>query len=230
VIISRAVSGHEWFERIRVQMKRTTTKNKIIIIVIGTPKRRRVNLINRSSQRLERIKFLIRIIYYGSWMKILVLLRHAKSSWKDMDVSDHDRPLNKRGKRDAPRMGRLLQKEELMPDIILSSTAVRARDTAVRLAKSCYYIGQITYVDSLYLGGTEAYLNALKVLSNDFKIVLVVGHNPDIEELVMILTGQAERIPTAALARIDLTIEDWSTLSTKSKGRLVRIWKPKELG
>jgi phosphohistidine phosphatase len=209
-------------------MKRTTTKNKIIIIVIGTPKRR-INLIYRSSERLERIKFLIRLIFYGCWMKILILLRHAKSSWKDKDVSDHDRPLNKRGKRDAPRMGRLLQKEELVPDIILSSTAVRARDTAVRLAKSCYYKGQITYADSLYLGGAEAYLDALKILPNDFKIVLVVGHNPDIEGLVMILTGQAERIPTAALARIDLTIGDWSTLSSESKGRLVRIWKPKEL-
>jgi phosphohistidine phosphatase len=162
-------------------------------------------------------------------MKMLLLLRHAKSSWKDRGLSDHDRPLNKRGKRDAPRMGWLLQKEELVPDIILSSTAVRARDTTVRVAKSCYHKGRITYADSLYLGGTEAYLDALKVLPNDFKIALVVGHNPDIEELVMILTGQTERIPTAALARIDVIIEDWSTLSSKSKGRLVRIWKPKEL-
>lgn len=196
---------------------------------MGTPKRG-INLIYLSSEPPERIKFLVRLIYSGCWLKILLLLRHAKSSWKEKNVSDHDRPLNKRGKRDAPRMGRLLQKGELVPDIILSSTAVRARDTAARLAKSCYYKGQITYVDSLYLGGTGAYLDALKILPSDFKIVLVVGHNPDIEGLVMILTGQAERIPTAALARIDLTIEDWSILSSKSKGRLMRIWKPKELG
>lgn len=162
-------------------------------------------------------------------MKILLLLRHAKSSWKDKNLSDHDRPLNKRGKRDSPRMGLLLQKEELVPDTILSSTAVRARDTAVKLAKYCHYKGQISYIDTLYLGGVEAYLDALNILPNDFKLVLVVGHNPDIEELVMILTGQEERIPTAALARIDLTIEHWSTLTSKSKGRLVRIWRPKEL-
>jgi phosphohistidine phosphatase len=162
-------------------------------------------------------------------MKILLLLRHAKSSWKDKDLSDHDRPLNKRGKRDSSRIGLLLQKEELVPDIILSSTAVRAHDTAVRSAKYSHYKGQISYVDSLYLGGVEAYLDALKILPNDFKVVLVVGHNPDIEELVMILTGQEERIPTAALARIDLTDEDWSSLTSKSKGRLVRIWRPKEL-
>jgi phosphohistidine phosphatase len=123
----------------------------------------------------------------------------------------------------------LLQKEELVPDIILSSTAVRARDTAARLVKYCHHKGQISYVDSLYLGGVEAYLYALKILPNDFKVVLVVGHNPDIEELVMILTGQEERIPTAALAWIDLTDEDWSSLTSKSKGRLVRIWRPKEL-
>jgi phosphohistidine phosphatase len=69
----------------------------------------------------------------------------------------------------------------------------------------------------------------LRRLRNEFKIVLVVGHNPDIEELVMILTEQAERIPTAALAQINLPIEDWSTVSSESKGRLVRIWRPKEL-
>ena len=94
-------------------------------------------------------------------MKTLLLLRHAKSSWKDKDASDHDRPLNKRGKRNAALMGWLLQKEVLVPDIIVSSTAVRARDTAVRVAKSCYYKGQITYADSLYLGGTGAYLDHL---------------------------------------------------------------------
>jgi phosphohistidine phosphatase len=162
-------------------------------------------------------------------MKTLLLLRHAKSSWKDRDVSDDDRPLNKRGKRDAPCMGWLLQKEDLVPEIIMSSTAVRARDAAARVAKSCYYKGQITYADSLYLGGTGAYLDALRILPKDFKIALVVGHKPDIEELLMMLTEHAERIPTAALTRINLPIGDWSTLSSKSKGKLVRIWKPKEL-
>lgn len=162
-------------------------------------------------------------------MKTLLLLRQAKSSWKDKDASDHDRPLKKRGKRNAALMGWLLQKEDLVPDIIVSSTAVRARDTAARVAKSCCYKGQITYADSLYLGGTGAYLDALRILAKDFKIALVVGHNPDIEELVIMLTENEERLPTAALTRINLPIGDWSTLSSKSKGRLVRIWKPKEL-
>ena len=163
-------------------------------------------------------------------MKTLLLLRHAKSSWKYKDVPDHDRPLNKRGKRNAARMGSLLQEEDLVPDLILSSTAVRAHDTVVRVAKSCCYRGRITYTDSLYLGGVEGYLEALRRLPNEFKIVLVVGHNPDMEELVTILTEQAERIPTAALAWINLPIEDWSILSSESKGRLEGVWKPKELG
>jgi phosphohistidine phosphatase len=72
-------------------------------------------------------------------MKSILILRHAKSSRKDPDLTDHDRPLNKRGKRDAPRMGRLLRKENLVPDIIISSTAMRARATAQAVAKASGY-------------------------------------------------------------------------------------------
>ena len=71
-------------------------------------------------------------------MKSLLILRHAKSSWKNLDLSDHDdRPLNKRGKNDAPRLGKLLRKENLIPDVIISSTAIRAHDTAKAVAKAC---------------------------------------------------------------------------------------------
>ena len=83
-------------------------------------------------------------------MKSILLLRHAKSSRKDPDLTDHDRPLNKRGKRDAPRMGRLLKKEHLVPDIIISSTAIRARSTAEAVAKASGYKGDITFNRSLY--------------------------------------------------------------------------------
>ena len=76
-------------------------------------------------------------------MKTLLLLRHAKSSWSDPTLPDHDRPLNKRGIHDAPRMGKLLRHEHLMPDLILSSTAVRAKKTAELVAKACKYKGEI---------------------------------------------------------------------------------------
>jgi phosphohistidine phosphatase len=82
-------------------------------------------------------------------MKSILVLRHAKSSRKDPDLTDHNRPLNKRGKRDAPRMGRLLKKEDLVPDIIISSTAIRARATAEAVAKASGYRADITFNGSL---------------------------------------------------------------------------------
>jgi len=82
-------------------------------------------------------------------MKLVLILRHAKSSWKHPDVNDHDRPLNKRGKRDAPRMGEFLQDKHLVPDFIVSSTAKRARSTAKAVAKAARYKGDIILNQSL---------------------------------------------------------------------------------
>ena len=81
-------------------------------------------------------------------MKTLLILRHAKSSWKDLELPDQDRPLNKRGRHDAPRMGKLLKQEDLIPDHIVSSTALRAKKTAELVAKSCKYKGDIAFDNS----------------------------------------------------------------------------------
>ncbi len=86
-------------------------------------------------------------------MKSVLLHRHAKSSWKHPDLNDQDRPLNKRGKRDAPIMGRLLKRKDLVPDIIISSTAIRARSTAEAVAKASGYKGEIILNKSLYAVG-----------------------------------------------------------------------------
>ena len=83
-------------------------------------------------------------------MKTLLLLRHAKSSWKVPDLSDHDRPLNRRGKKDAPKMGRLLKEKELVPDLVIDSTARRAKDTASAVAKHSGYKGKKITLESLY--------------------------------------------------------------------------------
>lgn len=161
---------------------------------------------------------------------MLLLLRHAKSSWKNPELADRDRPLNKRGKRDALRMGRLLDEEGLVPDAILSSTAVRAQDTAAAVAKSCGYDRRrITHIESLYASGPEEYLNVLRRLPDDPKVVLVVGHNPGMEEYLEILTGQPEAMPTAALAFVKLPIKRWSALDDNTKGKLKTVWRPKEL-
>lgn len=162
-------------------------------------------------------------------MKALLLLRHAKSSWKHPELADHDRPLNKRGRRDAARMGRLLEKEDLVPDAILSSSAVRAQETAEAVAKCCGYAGRITVIKSLYMSGPEQYLDILRGLSNDLGVVLMVGHNPGIQECLEILTQQSEAMPTAALALVNLPIKSWSALDYETEGRLVTVWRPKEL-
>ena len=101
-------------------------------------------------------------------MKSVLILRHAKSSWKDPNLPDHDRTLNKRGKRDAPLMGRLLKKEHLVPDVIISSTAIRARSTAEVVAKASGYKGEIIMDKSLYADGSEAYIGIMHNLSDEF--------------------------------------------------------------
>jgi phosphohistidine phosphatase len=145
-------------------------------------------------------------------MKTLLILRHAKSSWKFPDVPDHDRPLNKRGKHDAPIMGRILKQKHLVPDLIISSTATRAWDTASIVAKISGYKGKKSKLDSLYAAEPEAYLRILRKLSDKHDRVLMVGHNPGIEELIEKLTGDYRIMPTCALAHIEFNIEKWSEI------------------
>ena len=162
-------------------------------------------------------------------MKTLLLLRHAKSSWKDAGRTDDDRSLSRRGKRDAPRMGRLLFAEKLVPDLILSSTARRARKTAAKVARACGSRRDIVFHEELYLATPEAHLAVLRQLKGSRQRVLVVGHNPGLEELLAHLTGVEEHLPTAALAVIELRITRWSALTQRTRGRLVRIYLPREV-
>jgi len=162
-------------------------------------------------------------------MKTLLILRHAKSSWKRRDRPDHDRPLNKRGQRDAPRVGRRLRDEDLTPDLILASTAKRAHDTAEAVAEASGYEGEIEFHSELYLADPEAYLRALRNVSDDYRCVMVIGHNPGLEELVETLTGEAEAMPTAALAQVELPLERWRDVNDETEGRLVNVWRPKEM-
>ena len=161
-------------------------------------------------------------------MKTLLILRHAKSSWKFPDRSDHDRPLNRRGKRDAPKMGRLLKEKELVPDLIISSTAVRAKDTASSVAKHSGYKGKNTKFESLYAAEPAAYIAVLRDLADTYQQVLIVGHNPGVEELIETLTGEIHIIPTCTLAHIDFDIEKWSAILRQRtvRGRLIEILGP----
>lgn len=160
-------------------------------------------------------------------MKTLLILRHAKSSWKDNSLADHDRPLNKRGKRDAPRMGELIHAEGLVPDLIISSTALRARTTALAAAEACGYEEEIRLSPDFYHGDPESYLQLLRALPAALDRVMVVGHNPGLEDLLEDLTGAYERLPTAALAQIALPVSDWGELALDGNGLLENLWIPK---
>jgi phosphohistidine phosphatase len=164
-------------------------------------------------------------------MKTLLVQRHAKSSWKDPGLDDHDRPLNKRGKTDAPRMGRLVREEGLIPDLILSSTAVRAKNTAKEVAEKSRYTGKIQGDSRLYLAGPADIVTVLNEIdAPSANRVMIVGHNPGFEELVRVLTGGREAFPTAALAQVELPISTWGELELSTKGKLAHLWRPKELG
>jgi len=161
--------------------------------------------------------------------KLLLILRHAKSSWEFEELSDHDRPLNNRGRRDAPLMGRKLLKEQLVPQIIISSSAVRAHSTAKKVAKACGYEDEILIDPALYGSGYSDYLNVLTNQEDEHDIIMLVGHNPISEQLVEVLTGEIVTMPTCAIACISLPITSWKQIIDKTKGQLLNLWRPKEL-
>lgn len=162
-------------------------------------------------------------------MKTLLLMRHAKSSWKDSKLPDRERPLNKRGRRDAPIMGQILVDRGLVPQRIISSSALRARQTAEVVAETAEFQGDVTYLDSLYMAEVEVYISELRELPDDVDLAMVIGHNPSLEVLLQILSGKIESLPTAVIAHLELPIESWAELSAHTEGKLVDLWLPKEL-
>lgn len=160
-------------------------------------------------------------------MKSLLLLRHAKSSWKQPEMHDHERPLNKRGKKEAPKVGKYLKENNLIPELILSSTARRALDTARAVAEEIGYEEPIDLHQDLYLSDTACYLDTLRCLPDEVNRVLVVGHNPELDEFLTLLTDVTTHLTTAALAQIDLPISSWQELNEATDARLLNIWSPK---
>jgi phosphohistidine phosphatase len=163
-------------------------------------------------------------------MKTLLLLRHAKSSWNDSSLDDHDRPLNERGRRDAPRMGMFVREHRLTPDVIITSDAVRARLTAEAVAEKAGYAGEILMDPRLYLASPADILHVLRTVPGaKAATVMIVGHNPGLEELLARMTGEPEGMPTAALAQITLPIDQWRDLDDSIRGTLVARYKPKSV-
>jgi phosphohistidine phosphatase len=160
-------------------------------------------------------------------MKTLLIMRHAKSSWDNPDLADHDRPLNSRGLRDAPAMGQRLVEAGLSPQRILASDATRAVQTAQLVAGACGYRGAVAYLADLYAAPPAAYLSALAALPDDVDTAMVVGHNPGLEDLVQQLCGGANAMPTAAIAHVQLAINTWPEVLQRPAGKLQKVWKPK---
>ena len=162
-------------------------------------------------------------------MKTLLLLRHGKSSWTDESLADHDRPLKKRGREAAKRMGQLIRELDVVPDHILTSSAARATATAELAASAAKFNGEIEVVPDLYHADPSAFAAITSRVPNRFERVLIVGHNPGLEDWLDRLTGNLEAFPTAALARIELRVDSWRDLSADTRGALKGLWRPKEM-
>ena len=161
-------------------------------------------------------------------MKTLLLIRHAKSSWDDTALSDKDRPLNDRGKRDAPKMGKRLARRDVKPDLILSSPAMRALTTAEIIAKKLDYKRKDIVVDDrLYAGEADDLLNVIHKLGDKRERVILVGHNPELTELAHRLSSEITHMPTCAVAAFTFDAKSWSNIG-KAKPVKVALDYPKK--
>jgi len=144
----------------------------------------------------------------------LTLLRHAKSSWDDAGMRDRDRPLNERGERDAPAMGRRLAKRGARPTLILTSPAVRARRTAQIVAREIGYPQEfIQREDDLYLASPDGIVDVVARQDSSFRDLVICGHNPGLTELANRLTGAGiDNVPTTGVVVIGLELASWSDL------------------
>ncbi|HKR14142.1 MAG TPA: histidine phosphatase family protein [Pyrinomonadaceae bacterium] len=162
-------------------------------------------------------------------MKTLFLLRHAKSSGKDESLPDFERPLHRRGKRAAATLGQYIRANEILLELILSSPAVKARETAERVLKSAKLDTELRYDHRIYDASAARLTEVVSQIDNDRRVVMIVGHNPGVEELLSFLTGNSVEAPTASLAKLTSRATRWSTLAREGKATLEWLIKPREL-
>ncbi len=162
-------------------------------------------------------------------MKIVTLVRHAKSSWDYPELTDFERPLAKRGKNDAPRVGQRLAKMKILPDLIITSPAKRALKTA-KVISGEIGLGKKKLVKDkrVYMADSEDLLAILKEVDDECKEVFLVGHNPGLTDLANDLTGEyIDNVPTCGVVRAKFDINKWSKLSSV-KGTLMLFDYPKK--
>jgi phosphohistidine phosphatase len=163
-------------------------------------------------------------------MKTLTILRHAKSSWNDSSLSDHERPLNGRGKRDAPDIAERIRKAGIRPSLIISSPAKRAWSTAKVIAREISYpVEFLQREKSLYHAGLQILLDTLAQQDQGFNSILLVGHNPGLTDLANFLVPRlTDNIPTCGFVSVLVDREDWN-FSTVEDARLIVYDYPKRI-
>ncbi len=162
-------------------------------------------------------------------MKRLTLFRHAKSSWKDAALADHDRPLSGRGERDAPKMGARLLARKARPSLIMASTAVRAVTTARQVAESLAYPMEFLQTERrLYLAAPNEILELIESQEDNFSDLLIVGHNPGLTDLANQLLPDLglDNLPTAGVVAMEFPTREWSKVA-QSDAKLLYLDYPK---
>jgi phosphohistidine phosphatase len=161
-------------------------------------------------------------------MKTLYLLRHAKSSWKDETIIDVERPLNGRGRKASQAVGSFLKREKIIPDLVLSSSAIRARQTTDIVMEAARLRTDLRFDERIYEAAAQRLLEVVRQIEKSKKSVLLVGHNPGLEEFLKMLTGTVDPMPTATLAKVVSSASNWADISDKS-ATLEWIINPKQL-
>jgi len=170
---------------------------------------------------------LLAYIKEGSVIKTLYIIRHAKSSWKDLALDDFERPLNKRGKRDAPVMGERLAKNQVMPDIILSSPAKRAKMSAKIIANKVHYDKKIIFKQEIYEADQQTLQKIVNNIDDRYDTAFLVGHNPGLNELAEYYVNYEENLPTCGIIGIAFTCNHWKE-SNAENARLLSVDYPKK--
>ena len=161
-------------------------------------------------------------------MKILTLVRHAKSSWNNSQLTDRERPLNRRGEKDAPVMGKRIVEHGIRPSLIIASPAVRAWTTAKIVAQEISYPGEfLQRENSIYMASLNDLLGTIVAQDNGFNNILLVGHNPGLTDFSNYLSpGISNNLPTAGVVSVQIDREDWN-LYERPKTELLVFDYPK---
>ena len=161
-------------------------------------------------------------------MLTLYLLRHAKSNWDDESKPDFERALANRGRKAAALIGEFVKEKGIDFDLVLVSTSVRTRETIELIRERAKFRGEVRYDERIYEATVSELLDVISQVDSDRESVLLVGHNPGIEELLALLTGAQQRVTTANFAKIKIKAAKWSA-SVANKGTLEWLVRPKEI-